>query len=635
MGRRRTGTRRKEEEWPLHRQLLAETHNKVTALVRAEDRERAIASGFQTHLAKPVEPDELVATVANLAGRPLSHPRVQLRLSAFPSRQVGQSWIVRTSLASVHRPRSRFVRGAITGAFFVALALSTASAAEPVRAGTPIFPRPLGDYGDTNITGVGEILRNRVAAEPFNLVATCIFLLAIIHTFLAPRFMKIAKRWRDEHEAAIRQRRGAREMQSQNGAPPEVSLKAEMMHFFGEIEAIFGIWVVPLLLAITIYHGWPAAENYLSHGVNFTEPMFVVVVMTIAATRPVLRFAEWFMSLVAALGGRKPAAWWLSILTIGPILGSFITEPAAMTICALLLARQFYDLKPSRRFCYATLGLLFVNISVGGTLTHFAAPPVLMVAARWSWDTPFMFTHFGWKAVTGILLANAIYFAAFRREFRQLRTSVPGNDLSENWSDRTDPVPALVTIVHLLFLAWTVFTAHYPSLFIGGFLFFLAFATATEHHQNPLSLKPALLVGFFLAGLVIHGGFQGWWIGPVLRSMHDVQLMFGAMTLTAFNDNAAITYLATLVPNFSDALKYAVVAGAVAGGGLTVIANAPNPAGQSILSRLLWRRNFSVLVARRRARPDRDHDGGLPVPALSESGSDKSSKIMLDLWHGG
>jgi hypothetical protein len=59
--------------------------------------------------------------------------------------------------------------------------------------------------------------------------------------------------------------------------------------------------------------------------------------------------------------------------------------------------------------------------------------------------------------------------------------------------------------------------------------------------------------------------------------------MLGAMTLTAFNDNAAITYLATLVPGFSESMRYAVVAGAIAGGGLTVIANAPNPAGQSIL----------------------------------------------------
>ena len=67
--------------------------------------------------------------------------------------------------------------------------------------------------------------------------------------------------------------------------------------------------------------------------------------------------------------------------------------------------------------------------------------------------------------------------------------------------------------------------------------------------------------------------------------MDEVPLFFGATILTAVNDNAAITYLASLVPGFSDHLRYAVVAGAVVGGGLTVIANAPNPAGQSILSR--------------------------------------------------
>jgi predicted cation transporter len=94
-----------------------------------------------------------------------------------------------------------------------------------------------------------------------------------------------------------------------------------------------------------------------------------------------------------------------------------------------------------------------------------------------------------------------------------------------------------------------------------------------------------MLVGFFLAGLVIHGGLQGWWLEPVLGRLTEYPLLIGATVLTAFNDNAAVTYLATLVPNLSDALKTAVVSGAIAGGGLTVIANAPNPAGQSLLQK--------------------------------------------------
>jgi hypothetical protein len=153
------------------------------------------------------------------------------------------------------------------------------------------------------------------------------------------------------------------------------------------------------------------------------------------------------------------------------------------------------------------------------------------------------------------------------------------------WDERDDPIPAWVTICHVGFMAWTIANAHYPGLFIPGLLFFLGFSQVTSPFQNRIDLKPPLLVGFFLGGLVVHGGVQGWWIAPVLGNLTEIPLMLGATVLTAFNDNAAITFLSTLVPNFTAALKYAVVAGAVAGGGLTVIANAPNPAGLSILKR--------------------------------------------------
>jgi Na+/H+ antiporter NhaD/arsenite permease-like protein len=252
-----------------------------------------------------------------------------------------------------------------------------------------------------------------------------------------------------------------------------------------------------------------------------------------------------------------------------------------MTISALLLARKFYDRHPGRTLAYATLGLLFVNVSIGGTLTHFAAPPVLMVAETWGWGMGFMLTQFGWKSVIAVAASNTLFWLAFRKEFARMNRHQPAG---EERSLRR-PIPKILIAIHLLFLGWTVATNHHPILFLGGFLFFIGLTQATAHHQDALSLRGPLLVAFFLAGLVIHGTFQQWWIQPVLANLSEQPLFWGATVLTAFNDNAAITYLASLVPNLTDELKYAVVAGAVTGGGLTVIANAPNPAGISILGK--------------------------------------------------
>jgi hypothetical protein len=309
-----------------------------------------------------------------------------------------------------------------------------------------------------------------------------------------------------------------------------------------------------------------------------------------------------------------------------------------------------------------------------------------MVAGPWNWDTLHMLTHFGWKAVLGIVVSNGIYFLVFRKEIqaleqkfslvvlkediqknymrrrdmdamfdniareigkrsgarqaieaeikkieyevrqrleqhfipkltrkgveqdlvrqafkerfeeiklREMRRAFPallpqhqqGPFVDPDWNRRDDPVPAWVTLIHLFFMAWTIINAHHPELFIPGILFFIGFSVVTHPFQNRIDLKAPILVGFFLGGLVIHGGLQGWWIAPILSNLSQIPLMVGAALLTAFNDNAAITFLSTLVPGLTDSLKYAVVAGAVAGGGLTIIANAPNPAGVSILKK--------------------------------------------------
>lgn len=455
------------------------------------------------------------------------------------------------------------------------LSVMAASAEPPAEA----YPLPLSAYTDDPSDSLATRLWDRVKRDPFNLVGTLLFLGAIIHTFLASRFLRLAHHY--EHEFAALD---AQESEELHGHPvtrkrDRLQFKAQLFHFLGEIEAVFGIWVIPLAIAMVAFQGWGTMIGYID-GVNYTEPIFVVVIMAIAGSRPVLLFAEACLDRVARLGGGTPAAWWLSILTVGPVLGSFITEPAAMTICALLLVDRFYRLQPSMTLRYATLGLLFVNISVGGTLTHFAAPPVVMVAAKWDWGFAFMFANFGWKAIIGILITNTVYFLAFRRELAAMTNPA---DIGGNAVRR--PVPASITAIHLLFIAWTVLNAHHPALVVLGLLFFLAFVLATARNQDPINLRSPMLVGFFLAALVIHGGCQQWWIAPVLSSLSEWPLMIGATVLTAFNDNAAITYLASLVPDFSPEMKFAVVAGAVTGGGLTVIANAPNPAGQSILGK--------------------------------------------------
>ncbi len=442
----------------------------------------------------------------------------------------------------------------------------------------PAIPTPLSAYPPPSSEGLLATLSDRLAQDPFNLIATGIFALAILHTFSAARFAALAHRIQHESDARL----------ARAGKPGRPSTLAEFLHFFGEVEVVFGLWAVVLGAAIATYHGWGATTHYFNHTVVYTEPLFVVVIMALAATRPIVMLAESALRQVARLGRDTPAAWWFTILTIGPLLGSFITEPAAMTICALLLGRQFYDLLPGARLRYATLGLLFVNVSIGGTLTHFAAPPVLMVARPWGWDTSFMIGHFGWRSAVAIVVANVLYYLAFRREFARLAAVVPTPDIDQpedNSVIALAAVPAWVTLVHVLFMAWTVVNAHDPAFFVGGFLFFVGFARATSPFQSRLDLKSPLLVGFFLGGLVIHGGLQGWWIQPVLASLSEIPLFFGAAVLTAFNDNALITYLSTLVPNLDETLKIAIVGGAVAGGGLTVIANAPNPAGQSLLAR--------------------------------------------------
>ena len=441
-----------------------------------------------------------------------------------------------------------------------------------------LLARPLSSYGASSPDGLLQTLIDRVHADPFNLVATAIFTAAILHTFLTPKIRQWAAQAEARHTAG-----GPRLVQLESGEEiAEVSLAGQILHFLGEVEVVFGLWAIILAICGTAYKGWAVVLDYVGHRVDYTEPIFVTIIMGLASTRPMTRLAERAIHILASIGGETIAATWLSILIFGPLLGSVITEPGAMTISAILLARQFYHYKPSIRLCYTTIGLLFVNVSVGGTLTHFAAPPIVMVAGPWQWDLAHVFLNFGWRAMVGITASTLLYYGIFHKEFTALEKARMTQERFVTMGGGS-PIPLWITVVQVGFMAFSVAVSHYVPLLIGVFLFYLAFAQATAHHQKRFDLRSPLMVGLFLAGLVVHGGLQGWWLQPLLGSMGRVSLFWWATFLTSFNDNAAITYLATLVPNLSEAMKHAVVAGAVTGGGLTVIANAPNPAGQSIL----------------------------------------------------
>ena len=381
-----------------------------------------------------------------------------------------------------------------------------------------------------------------------NLIAAILFGLALAHTFATKSFERLADRY-PRH--------------------------AGLFHFFGEVEVVFGLWALVLIVAMAFVSGGAEAIAY-AESRTYTEPLFVFVIMVVAASKPVL---ESIRGLIAALAKliplRTPVVRVWLCLALVPLVGSFITEPAAMTLAALMLGPQIFrqDLGMPEWLKYGALGVLFVNISIGGTLTSFAAPPVLMVAATWNWDSAFMAANFGWKSAIAVLVnATAATFI--------LKRYIP-----DDRSDAPAPaaIPVWVSAIHLAFLASVVGFAHHPVIFMSLFMFFIGFTQAYEQYQNPLILKEGLLVGFFLAGLVVLGGMQQWWLQPIVSGLEPTALFFGATALTAITDNAALTYLGSLIEGMSDQAKYMLVAGAVAGGGLTVIANAPNPAGVALL----------------------------------------------------
>ncbi len=384
-------------------------------------------------------------------------------------------------------------------------------------------------------------------------VGAIFFALAVLHTlFLVSVFQRLAKKY------------------------PEGSVGENLFHLLGEAEAVFGLWATAFAVMIIGVLGVDSMKDYINTR-NYTEPLFVFAIMCMAATRPVIELTGKAIEGVAnILPMPKKMAFYATALIVGPLLGSFITEPAAMTVTAMVLLDRYFARNVSMKFRYVTIALLFLNISVGGTLTNFAAPAVLMVAAPWGWTTGTMAGIFGYKSAIAIVVCTIAATAYLSKEFATLEDppETGGNTMS---------IPFGVTLLQILLIGGVVFFAHDVSVFMGIFLIFLAIYKVTREYHDDLKLVESLLVAAFLGGLVTLGGMQEWWLTPVLTKLGEIPMFFGAFGLTMVTDNAALTYLATLVDGLGDPVKVALMTGAVAGGGMTIIANAPNPAGYSIL----------------------------------------------------
>lgn len=289
--------------------------------------------------------------------------------------------------------------------------LFAARAVEPDHTLVMDFPRNVDSYGDESVEGYFNILMHRIRLEPFNAAATIIFICVIIHVFFTNYFQRKSHELEAKYHLLIKEGKKAKNSHS---------MPASLLHFLGEVEAVFGLWAIVLAFVTTYFYSWGTFVAYVNH-LDYTEPLFKIAAMGIASTRPILKLFELLFFKIVKWFGNTLEAWWLTILIIMPLMGSFITEPAAMTIGALLLVEKFYVLNPSRRLKYVTLALLFSNISIGGTLTNLSGTPVLMVAGPWDWSTSFMFFNFGLKAIFAIVLSTGVYYWFLKEDFNDLR----------------------------------------------------------------------------------------------------------------------------------------------------------------------------------------------------------------------
>lgn len=402
-----------------------------------------------------------------------------------------------------------------------------------------------------------------VSTTPFDLFSALFFFLAIVHALSTRYLAELADKLERKKSTKI-----------DLGVFPR-SFRIELVRFLSETEVVFGLWVIPQLIAMTYFYNWNHVLEFLD-GLHFVEPLYVATVLIVILSRPIEEIIEQTFGALSRIDKGSCRIWWWLALTLGPLLGSVLKETSAMLISCAILADRFFTAKPSTRFKYVTFALLLVNVSLGGALTNFGSSSILMVRDTWGWTSSFVFNSFGIPVLLSIFTLNFIVYLFFRKELQKLELPI-----SEYESGT--PCQLWVKLAYVAILAWIIFHGNYPVVFIGTLVLFVGLHQAIFGKKEELKLRPGIMIGFFLAGLIIHGTLQEWWVSPLFRHCSEQGLFPLSVVLSAFNQNALVTYMALHVQAFNDLDKYYIVAGSLLGGGLTLFGNSPNFAAFSIL----------------------------------------------------
>ncbi|AAP05554.1 putative Na+/H+ antiporter [Chlamydia caviae] len=393
--------------------------------------------------------------------------------------------------------------------------------------------------------------------------AALLFFFSILHTFLTPWLFGRCQLY--QHKKMVFPERWKKYL-----------WLSEFYRLISRVELVFVLWAAPLFLWFLYSEGYRVTMSYFNSR-NYVFSLFIVIMLILLESRPIVYFSECIFSNIAKIGRQSPRCWWWTLMIAAPLSGALLKETGAMIIAATLLVRNFYKFSPSPRFAYATMGLLFSNISIGGLTSALSSRALFIILPSVKWNNSFILKYFCWKSIIAILLSTTIYYLIFRKEFNNFPKVVI------NPSMMNERVPKWIIFVHIILVGSVILARSVPLLMAAIFLFYLGFQKFTIFYQHSINISKVCFVGLFYAGLVIFGELQEWWVLELMHRMSDFGYIITSYTLSIFLDNALVNYLVHNLPVATDCFLYLVIAGCMSAGGLTIVSNMPNIVGYLIL----------------------------------------------------